>query len=84
MVDAGNKAGMKFDIGDNIRGRMEEASFIDNQLRLDLGVAGFCSRPFTNHMGLSPQEIQVFCARLRSAFRDEKLKWYQWAYFVYG
>ncbi|EME81232.1 uncharacterized protein MYCFIDRAFT_65808 [Pseudocercospora fijiensis CIRAD86] len=109
MLDAGNKANMRFDIGDKIKGWMEEAGFINvtehrmpwliggwskdehqqqvgqwNQLRLDLGVADFCSRRFTNHMRLSPHEIQVFCARLRSAFRDKKLNAYQWAYFVYG
>lgn len=55
-----------------------------NQLRLDMGIADFCSRRFHNQMGLSPEEIEVFCARLRGAFRERKLYAYQWAYFVYG
>ena len=109
MVQAGNAAGMKFDIGDKLKGWMEEAGFVNvteyrmpwliggwskdehqrkvgqwNQLRLDLGVADFCSRRFTNQMGLTPQEIEVFCARLRAAFRERKTFGYQWAYFVYG
>ncbi|KAI5364222.1 Putative S-adenosyl-L-methionine-dependent methyltransferase [Septoria linicola] len=109
MVTAGTAAGMPFDIGDKMKGWMEEAGFVNvteyrmpwliggwskdehqrqvgqwNQLRLDLGVADFCSRRFTNHMGFSPQEIEVFCARLRAAFRDKRTYGYQWAYFVYG
>ncbi|CAK4004182.1 S-adenosyl-L-methionine-dependent methyltransferase [Lecanosticta acicola] len=55
-----------------------------NQLRLDLGIADFCSRRFHNHMGQSPEEIEVFCAHLRAAFRDKSLYAYQWAHFVYG
>ncbi|KAI9845095.1 MAG: hypothetical protein M1837_005099 [Sclerophora amabilis] len=109
MVDAGEKAGMRFDIGQNIRGWMEEAGFVNvherrmpwtiggwsndehereigqwNQVRLDLGVKDFCARRFTNQMSWQPEEIEVFCARLRATFRDPKLYGYQWAYFVYG
>lgn len=78
MVEAGTKAGMRFDIGDKIKGWMEQAGFVNvmeyrmpwlvggwskekhlnevgrwNQLRLDLGIADFCSRRFSNQMGVS-------------------------------
>ncbi|KAK4614001.1 Methyltransferase [Fulvia fulva] len=109
MVESGEKAGLRFDIGAELKGWMEQAGFVNvteyrmpwliggwsedkhqrevgqwNQLRLDLGIADFCSRRFHNQMGLSPEEIEVFCARLRLAFRDKSLFGYQWAYFVYG
>ena len=78
MVEAGTKAGMRFDIGDKIKSRMEEAGFVNvteyrmpwlvggwckdphlkevgqwNQLRLDMGIADFCSRRFHTQMGVS-------------------------------
>lgn len=81
MVEAGNKAGMRFDICDKIKGWMEEAGFVNvteyrmpwlvgawskdkhqrevgqwNQLRLDIGIADFCSRRFSNQMGVSLDE----------------------------
>ncbi|EME42685.1 hypothetical protein DOTSEDRAFT_175929 [Dothistroma septosporum NZE10] len=109
MVEAGEKAGLRFDIGAEMKGWMEQAGFVNvteyrmpwliggwskdkhqrevgqwNQLRLDLGIADFCSRRFHNQMGLTPEEIEVFCARLRLAFRDKSLYGYQWAHFVYG
>ncbi|KAK5170131.1 uncharacterized protein LTR77_004715 [Saxophila tyrrhenica] len=109
MYDAGIKSGMRFDIGDKIKGRMEEAGFINvteyripwlvggwskdehqrkigqwNQLRLDIGIADFCSRRFTNHLGFTPEQVEVFCAGMRNSFRDKKLYSYIWAYFVYG
>lgn len=87
MLDAGGKAGMRFDICDKIKGWMEEAGFVNvtefrmpwlvgpwskdkhqrevgqwNQLRLDLGIADFCSRRFSNQMGVS-----IRCETLSSA-----------------
>lgn len=78
MLDAGGKAGMRFDICDKMKGWMEEAGFVNvtefrmpwlvgpwskdkhqrevgqwNQLRLDVGIADFCSRRFSNQMGVS-------------------------------
>ena len=78
MVEAGIKSGMRFDIGDRIKGRMEAAGFVNvverrmpwlvggwskdehqrkigqwNQLRIDIGIADFCSRRFSNHLGVS-------------------------------
>ncbi|KKY17443.1 putative umta [Phaeomoniella chlamydospora] len=109
MKEAGEKAGMRFDIGQHIKEWLEEAGFINvqekrmawtiggwakdkhlreigqwNQVRLDIGVRDFCSRRFTNNMGWKPEEVEVFCAKLRAAFRDPKLYGYQWAYFVCG
>lgn len=55
-----------------------------NKLRLDLGIKDFCLRRFHNQLGWAPEEVEVYSASLRSAFRDPKLYGYQWVYFVYG
>lgn len=109
MVEAGKKAGMRFDIAERMKEWLEEAGFVNvqeyrmpwtvggwpkdphqrevgqwNQLRVDIGVKDFCARRFTNQMEWNPDEIEVFCASMRSAFRDRKLYGYQWAYFMCG
>jgi len=109
MKEAGEKAGMRFDIAQHLKSWLEEAGFTNvqekrmpwtiggwskddhqreigqwNQVRLDAGIKDFCARRFTNQMEWKPEEIEVFCSKLRSAFRDPKLYGYQWAYFVCG
>ncbi|KAI9879128.1 MAG: hypothetical protein M1830_009515 [Pleopsidium flavum] len=55
-----------------------------NQLRLERGIQDFCARRFTNKMSWRPEEVEVFCARMRAAIKNPRLLAYQLAYFVYG
>jgi len=109
MFEAGNKAGMSFDVGPFIRERLEAVGFINvqelrlcvtvgrwskdpwerevgmwEQLRLDRGVQDFCSRRFINQLGWHHQEVEVLCARLRQAIRNNRLAVHQYFYFAIG
>ncbi|OJJ48317.1 hypothetical protein ASPZODRAFT_158062 [Penicilliopsis zonata CBS 506.65] len=55
-----------------------------NQLRIEQGVLDFCGRRFTNNLGWSRVQLEVFCAAMRDAVRDSKLLAHHYAYFVYG
>jgi hypothetical protein len=103
MLEAGEKAGMTFDVGPYIKQRLEEAGFINvvekkfcctigkwsndpwerevglwEQLRLGKGVQDFCERRFINNLGWRAEEVEVFCANIRTAVKDNKLLAHHW------
>lgn len=55
-----------------------------NQLRLVRGVEDFCSRRFVNQLHWSIDEVEILCARLRQAVKNNTLKVHQWFFFVVG
>jgi hypothetical protein len=53
MVEAGDKAGMSFAIGDKIKGWMEEVGFVNvHEVRMPWPVGGWTKDKFVKHMFL--------------------------------
>ncbi|TVY34958.1 Secondary metabolism regulator [Lachnellula subtilissima] len=107
MLEAGNKAGMSFDVAPYMKGWLEDAGFINvrerkfcctigkwskdpwerdvgvwEQLRLDAGCQDFCERRFMNELGWRAEEVTVFCARMRTAIKNNRLLAHHWFHFV--
>jgi hypothetical protein len=53
-----------------------------NLLRLETSVVGMYMRLGTSLMGLTPEEVQALCARLKSVLRDQKWQMYLNVYFL--
>lgn len=55
-----------------------------NAVRIDQGVLDFVGRRFTNNLGWSRTELEVFGASMRKAIKNPKLLAHHNVYFVYG
>ena len=79
MIDAGTKAGMRFDIGDKMKGWMEEAGFVDvTEYRMPWLVGGWSKDEHQRQVGQWNQlrldlGIADFSARRLSNQMDVRL-----------
>ncbi|ESZ93287.1 hypothetical protein SBOR_6325 [Sclerotinia borealis F-4128] len=55
-----------------------------NLLQFDVGLEGFAVQLFTNVIGMSLPEVQLFCAQVRAAARDRRIHSYYPHKLVYG
>lgn len=51
-----------------------------NQVRIEQGIVDFCGRRFTNNLGWSRAQLEVFAASMRAAVRNSKLLGHHYVY----
>ncbi|EHK96366.1 hypothetical protein M7I_7955 [Glarea lozoyensis 74030] len=72
MLEAGNNAGMSFDVGPYIKQRLEDAGFIN------VVEKKVCCTIETIHEQPGAAEVSVFGARMRAAVKNNRLLAHHW------